>query len=69
MKPIIISILFLVKGEIQTERFEIFESCESWFHHNVRVTEQKKTFWSGHYYHDYKGKKVIGYICDGEEPQ
>lgn len=69
MKPIIISILFLVKGEIQTERFEIFESCESWFHHNVRVTEQKKTFWSGHYYHDYKGKKVIGYICDGKEPQ
>ena len=20
------------------------------------------------YYHEYKGKQVVGYICDGEEP-
>ena len=71
-KIVIITLLFLTwNGEIQQQSFEIpsKESCESWFHHNVRVTEQKKTFWSGHYYHDYKGKKVIGYICDGKEPQ
>jgi len=24
---------------------------------------------SNHYYHTYKGKKVIGYVCGGEEPQ
>tara|TARA_X000001382_G_scaffold34242_1_gene22555 strand:+ start:666 stop:833 length:168 start_codon:yes stop_codon:yes gene_type:complete len=46
------------------------ESCSSWFHHNVKIHEKKKkTFMSNHYYHTYKGKKVIGYICGDEPPQ
>ena len=52
------------------DTFEIHDSCSSWFHHNVQVHEKKKkTFMSNHYYHTYKGKKVIGYICGGDEPQ
>jgi hypothetical protein len=46
------------------------ESCESWYHHNVKVHErkQRKAF-SNHYYHEYGGKQVIGYVCGGDEPQ
>ena len=29
----------------------------------------KKTLFSSREYHLYEGKKVIGYICGGEEPQ
>ena len=57
-------------GDIKLNTFEINSSCSSWFHTNVAVHEKKKkTFMSNHYYHTYKGKKVIGYICGGEEPQ
>jgi len=33
MKPIIITLLYLVGGDIKHDRFEIFMSCSSWFHH------------------------------------
>ena len=45
-------------------------TCESWYHHNVRVTERKqRKVFSNHYYHKYQGKDVIGYICSDEPPQ
>ena len=71
MKPIIITLLYLTfSGDIKQETFEINSSCSSWFHINVKVEENKKrTLFSNHVYHEYKGKKVIGYICAGEEPQ
>ena len=51
-------------------RFEIFQSCDTWFHTNVKVLEQKKRkLFSNHVYHEYKGKQVIGYICSDEPPQ
>ena len=68
-----ITLLYLtLLGNIEMTSFEIpsKESCESWYHHNVKITErkQRKAF-SNHYYHEYKGKQVIGYICGGDEPQ
>ena len=71
MKPIMITLLYLTfGGDIKLDRFEINDSCSSWFHSNITTVEKKKkTFMSNHYYHEYKGKKVIGYICGGEEPQ
>ena len=73
MKPVIITLLFLTTfGDIKQESFEVVtgQTCESWFHHNVRVYEKKqRKLFSNHYYHEYKGKQVIGYICDGDEPQ
>ena len=57
-------------GDIKLDTFEINDSCSSWFHSNITTVEKKKkTFMSNHYYHEYKGKKVIGYICGGDEPQ
>ena len=57
-------------GDIKLNTFEIHTSCSSWFHTNVKVVENKKrTLFSSHEYHLYKGKKVIGYICGGEEPR
>ena len=66
-----ITLLYLTfGGDIKLDTFEIQDSCSSWFHSNITTVEkQKKTFMSNHYYHEYKGKKVIGYICGGEEPQ
>ena len=71
MKPIMITLLYLTfNGDIKLNSFEINESCSSWFHSNITAVEKKKkTFMSNHFYHTYKGKKVIGYICAGEEPQ
>ena len=71
MKPIMITLLYLTTfGDIKLDSFEIHESCSSWFHSNITAVEKKKkTFMSNHFYHTYKGKKVIGYICAGEEPQ
>ena len=71
MKPIIITLLYLTTfGDLKLHTFEIQDSCSSWFHSNITTVEKKKkTFMSNHYYHTYKGKKVIGYICGGEEPQ
>ena len=68
-----ITLLYLtLLGNIEMTSFEIpsKESCESWYHHNVKVTERKKRLVFGnHYYHKYKGKDVIGYICSDEPPQ
>ena len=71
MKPIMITLMYLTfGGDIKLNTFEIHTSCSSWFHTNVVVHEKKKkTFMSNHYYHTYKGKKVIGYICGDEPPQ
>ena len=70
-KVTIITLLYLTTlGDIKQESFEIFESCESWFHHNVRIIEPKKRkLFSNLYYHEYKGKDVIGYICSDKPPQ
>ena len=57
-------------GDIKLDTFEIQNSCSSWFHSTVTsVEKQKKTFMSNHYYHMYEGKRVIGYVCGGEEPR
>ena len=66
-----ITLLYLTTfGDIKLDSFKIHESCSSWFHSNITAVEKKKkTFMSNHFYHTYKGKKVIGYICGGEEPQ
>ena len=73
MKPIIITLLYLnTFGEIKKESFEIAsgESCSTWYHSNVRIIEKKqRKLFSNLYYHDYKGKQVIGYICEGDEPK
>jgi len=72
-KIVIITLLFLTwDGEIKQQSFEIpsKESCESWFHHNVKVHERKKRkMFSNLYYHEYKGKQVIGYVCGDDPPQ
>ena len=66
-----ITLLYLTfGGDIKMDTFEINQSCDSWFHHNVKVHEQKKRkLFSNHVYHEYKGKQVIGYICNDEPPQ
>ena len=57
-------------GDIKLDTFEIQQECSSWFHSNITsVEKQKKTFMSNHYYHMYEGKRVIGYVCGGEEPR
>ena len=73
MKSVIITLLFLTTfGDIKMKSFEVAsgESCESWYHLNVRVHERKqRKLFSNHVYHEYEGKQVIGYICGGDEPQ
>ena len=71
MKPIMITLMYLTfGGDIKLDSFEIHSSCSSWFHNNVKIVENKKrTLFSSHVYHEYKGKKVIGYVCEGHEPQ
>jgi len=71
MKPIMITLMYLTfGGDIKLDTFEIFTSCSSWFNNNVVVHEKKKkTLLSNHYYYKYQDKKVIGYICGGEEPR
>ena len=69
MKPIIISLMFLVNGEIKLDTFEIHTSCSNWFDTNVKVEENKKRkLFSSLEYHVYKDKKVVGYVCQGDEP-
>ena len=71
MKPIIITLLYLsTLGEIQQESFEINIPCDSWYHYNVKVHERKqRKLFSNLYYHEHKGKQVIGYICGDDPPQ
>ena len=72
-KGTIITLLYLTTlGDIKQESFEIVskQSCESWYEANVRVLERKKRkMFSSLYYHEYKGKQVIGYVCSDEPPQ
>lgn len=57
-------------GEIKIENIEIYNSCSSWFENNVKQYQQKPNKkYKNHYYHEYKGKKVIGYICSDNLPQ
>ena len=59
-------------GDIKQESFELVskQSCESWYEANIRVLERKKRkVFSNLYYHEYKGKQVIGYVCSDELPQ
>ena len=72
-KVTIITLLYLTTmGDIKQESFELVskQSCESWYHHNVKITDAKKRkLFSNLYYHEYKGKQVIGYVCGDEPPQ
>ena len=62
--------MFLVNGEIKLDTFEIHTSCSSWFDTNVKVEENKKRkLFSSIEYHIYKDKKVVGYVCQGDEPR
>jgi hypothetical protein len=68
-----ITLLYLtLLGNIEMTSFEIpsKESCGSWFERNVKVHERKqRKMFSNHYYHTYKGKQVVGYICSDNLPQ
>ena len=69
MKPIIISLMLLVEGDIKLDTFEIHQSCSGWFDSNVRVEQNhRKKLFSSIEYHIYKDKKVVGYVCQGNEP-
>ncbi len=73
MKPVMITLIYRsTLGQIEQTLFEVAsgETCESWYHRNVKIHElkQRKMF-SNLYYHEYKGKQVIGYICGDEPPQ
>ena len=72
-KVTIITLLYLTTmGDIKQESFELVskQSCESWYEANIRVLERKKRkMFSSLYYHEYKGKQVIGYVCSDEPPQ
>jgi len=72
-KVTIITLLYLTTlGDIKMQSFEVVsgESCESWYTHNVKVIERKqRKVFSNHYYHEYQGKDVIGYICSDDVPQ
>jgi hypothetical protein len=70
MKPIMITLMYLTfGGDIKLDTFEIHDTCSSWFHNNVKIVEKKKNFYEQSYYHMYKGKRVIGYVCGGEMNQ
>ena len=72
-KVTIITLLYLTTmGDIKQESFEVVgkETCESWYHYNVKVHERKqRKMFSNLYYHEYKGKQVVGYVCGGDEPR
>ena len=71
MKPIMITLMYLTfGGDIKLDTFEIQQECSSWYHHNVKVHERKqRKMFSNLYYHEYKGKQVVGYICGDNPPQ
>jgi len=72
-KVTIITLLYLTTmGDIKQQSFEVVsgDSCESWYTQNVKVLERKqRKMFSNLYYHEYKGKQVIGYVCGDEPPQ
>ena len=63
MKPVIITLLFITFWG---------DNCSSWYHSNVKIKKNRKykPFTNQNIYiHKYEGKRVIGYICGGNEPQ
>ena len=36
---------------------------------DIKHERKQRKIFSNHYYHEYKGKQVIGYICADEPPQ
>jgi hypothetical protein len=58
-------------GDIKMDTFEdTSHRVKSWFHTNVIVHEKKKKdVYVKSLLPQYKGKKVIGYICGDEPPQ
>ena len=69
-KVTIITLLYLTTlGDIKMQSFEVVsgDTVSLGIHHNVKVGERKKRkVFGNHYYHKYKGKDVIGYICSDE---
>ena len=65
MKPIFITLLYLASsGDIKMDRFEIFSSCNSWFHINVIKEQNRKyDFFKRRHYYKFNNKKVVGYVC------
>ena len=46
-KVTIITLLYLTTmGDVKQHSFEIFQSCDTWFHTNVKVLERKKRKYS-----------------------
>ncbi len=69
MKEIVISLLILVSAnKIETQDIVIYESCYSWYQKNVAMTEKRTPLFSTRSFHIYEGRRVVGYICDHEEP-
>ena len=70
MKPIMITLMYLTfGGDIKLDTFEVQTSCGSWFNSNVKIVQNhRKKLFSSIEYHVYKNKKVVGYVCAGNEP-
>ena len=72
-KVTIITLLYLTTmGDIKQQSFEVVSgsSCETWYTANVKIHERKqRKLFSNLYYHEYKGKQVIGYVCSDKPPQ
>ena len=71
-KVTIITLLYLTTMDIKQQSFEVVSgsSCETWYTANVKIHERKqRKLFSNLYYHEYKGKQVIGYVCSDEPPQ
>ena len=62
-------------GDIKQESFEIVSKeivskSESWYESKCKsIRKKKRKMFSNLYYHEYKGKQVIGYVCSDEPPQ
>ena len=71
MKPLLITLMFVTfTGNIELSKpFEIHTSCQDWFNRNVVTHEEKKkNLLSNHFYHTYKGKRVVGFYCSNNIP-
>jgi hypothetical protein len=69
MKEVIISLLILVGGnKIESENITIYQDCYSWYQQNVAMTEKRTPLFSTRSFHYYKGKRVVGFICNFKEP-
>lgn len=65
MKPIFITLLILTSsGDIKTNKFEIFSSCNSWFDTNVAIKKNRRyNMFSKKHYYRFNNKNIVGYIC------